>query len=243
LTCVPGQTQCVIQTYLLAGFYTSSGTINASGTATMQFGTASTSSGTNPVRQRRNRRRYLVVDEEEDHDHEDRKEEEEGRQSQYHRSSLSSSSSSIRSLQGLEEATTIAATPSEQDDNDEDDDKPSPPSSVTQNIMLTLDVEEGTNDVNQQPWDVDSNDIDAISLLLSEEEYKNLPLLKKWELLLNPNAVIDIVAALSTTATAAAPTPSYIISVVILVLMILNVLALMMLIFQHRRCRNTKLYL
>ena len=39
LTCVQGSTQCVIEVFLLAGFYTGSGVVDAIGTATMQLGT------------------------------------------------------------------------------------------------------------------------------------------------------------------------------------------------------------
>lgn len=45
LFCIPGEIQCVIEVFLLAGFYTSSGTIEAVGEAVMQLGTAQPQQG------------------------------------------------------------------------------------------------------------------------------------------------------------------------------------------------------
>ena len=239
LTCNRGSTQCVIEVFLLAGFYTSPGTIDASGSATMQLGEATGRSRllVDEMRQRRNYNNNNI----------DEKENSVGEH--YTRAASSSSSSSSSALRGPPPVSTRslqdAAAPN---DGAGDEEEEGVVSSIEQEILIKLRVTDdgaslgagGGGGITYGPdgqIEIDPDDV--------EDFVMDAPLIKKWEYLLNNDAALKEAESymINNNDNKEAVTPSYIASIVILVLIGLNFLALIMLAFQNRRCQHSRLYL
>mmetsp|Transcript_52702 Transcript_52702/g.127769 ORF Transcript_52702/g.127769 Transcript_52702/m.127769 type:complete len:556 (+) Transcript_52702:412-2079(+) len=220
LTCQQGSTQCVIEVFLLAGFYTSPGTIDASGSATMQLGNA-TSRRT--LEEMSSRRTWS---------------ESQGDSGYYERSSSASAlrgpSAPTRSLQ-----------------QDEDGAEEGVPSAIEQEILIKLPVRGRDDSLAGGGLTYGPDGEVAINPDDFEDFIMEASLIKKWEYLLNTDAAVaeaesSIIAsgdASGDAANSTEATPSYIASIAILVLIGLNLVALIMLTFQSRRCQNSKLYL
>eukprot|EP00529_Nitzschia_sp_RCC80_P024883 CAMPEP_0113465512 /NCGR_PEP_ID=MMETSP0014_2-20120614/13778_1 /TAXON_ID=2857 /ORGANISM="Nitzschia sp." /LENGTH=524 /DNA_ID=CAMNT_0000357673 /DNA_START=426 /DNA_END=2000 /DNA_ORIENTATION=+ /assembly_acc=CAM_ASM_000159 len=222
LTCQQGSTQCVIEVFLLAGFYTSPGTIDASGSATMQLGEATSRRTLEEMRSRRTWSEHQGG------------------------GSGDERPSSASALRG-------PSTPTRSLQEDDDAAEEGLQSAIEQEILIKLPVR-GRDDslagggLTYGPdGEVEINPDDF------EDFIMDAPLIKKWEYLLNNDAavteaesyIINSAAGTSgaTSGEKESATPSYIASIAILVLIGLNLLALIMLAFQSRRCQNTKLYL
>jgi hypothetical protein len=212
LTCERASVQCVIEVFLLAGFYTGEGTIEATGEARMQLGIATSD------RRRRLDRNLIMTDD-------GHRDQDQGRHFRLRRKSRALQVGSGGDDDG---SSAVAAEPS--------------PTDITEQLVVPLQVAAGDgNDGPAVAVGADGVEIDEDDLLRYIMDNTNW--LKKWEYLLNPDEVIDAVTSAIVYGQEVTNGTSYTVSIIILVLIVLNLVALLMLAFQHHRCKGTRLYL